>query len=167
MGRDSLLTTAYFAPVARKARIDARRQSWNVAWNQEYGGIFARVREIMRTLFAKPRSLDFCIPLIRRCLNGNLADTPQPTEAKTRKNTLFQTPTTSRAFLFRINNIPETCGLGSKPECTLESSKRGLHVRRNQTKCGNGNVLWNQRHELDSTNARIKNNALKGSGNVV
>jgi hypothetical protein len=127
----SLPSMAYFAPVARKARIDARCQTWNVDSNQWDGGIFAKVMEITRTVFTKPAFFEFRIPLIRSCLNDYLAYMSQSTETKTRKNTLFQTPTASSAFLFEINNIPGMCGLAPKRKCPLESSKRGLHVQKN------------------------------------
>jgi len=127
---DSLHSTAYVATAARKAQMDAHCQTWNVDWNQMDGRTFAKMMEMTGAVFTKHRLFEFRIPLNRRCLNGNLADMDQPTAIKARKNTRSQTPITSSEFLFRINNIPRMCGLAPEPECPLESSKRGLHARR-------------------------------------
>ena len=150
----SLCITAYLASETRKAQAKACRQSQNVPWNQRSGGILTRMTIMTRIGLAEPRFFGFSISLILRRLMSNLGNITKPTAAKARKNTMFLTPTTQNAFLFRINNIPGMCGLGRKLECPLESAKRGLHARENRQGRQSGNVFWNQPHDAKSRNAK-------------
>jgi hypothetical protein len=150
----SLRIKAYSAPETRKAQANMCRQSRNVPWNQRGGGTLTKMTIMTRTGFAEPSLFDLGISLIPLMLTSHLANITQPTSPKARENTTFLTPTTQNAFLFRINNIPGMCGLGRKLECPLESAKRGLHARKNQQRRQSGNVLWNQRHDSNSRNAR-------------
>ena len=125
----SLCTAAYRALEARKEPLKEHRQTRNVEWTQRDSRIFGKMRAMRRTVFVKPRFLCLGIPLIPKRLIAYIAYLRKPTLAKRSKDTLFQTPTAEKPFLFRINNIPGMCRLAPKRLCRLESTKSGLHDR--------------------------------------
>jgi hypothetical protein len=125
----SLRDAAYSSPEAQKTPLKAHRQTRNVEWTQMDSRIFGKMTAMRRTAFVKPHFLRLRIPLIPWSFIAYIAYTRKPTLEKRSKKTLFQTPTTEKAFLFRINNIPGMRRLAPKLLCPLSSTKRGLHDR--------------------------------------
>ena len=123
----SLDASTYTLKARANGPRQAPRQTRNVKWNQRDGVTFANVTVITRARFTNFRFIEFAIDLILGSLHSCLANTAQPTGAKTRKTIRFLTPTTPKALCFRINNIPGGGRLVTKPESPLESVKGGLH----------------------------------------
>jgi len=113
--------------------------------------------------------------LIPKGLTAALAYISGPKLAKTRKNTCFQTPTTSNSFPHGINNIRRNRGARPKLLCPLASANRGLapkleiafyfavHSRRQ--------APWNQEAARDPGRKgdfrKCRNSARSENGNVL
>lgn len=133
--------SAYLSVSCAGSAAPALHQSRNVPWNQTHGAIFAKVAQLTRNVSTKTTCLDFQIFLVSGILNEALAHRTKPTSRHGAKHTRFQTPTTSKAFLFRISNIPGMGRLGPEREYPLESVKAGLHAREAQENGANANVI--------------------------
>ncbi len=96
--QSSLCKSTYIAKSIPKNARGAPRQSWNVMWNHEDGGILGKSPLRGAPVFTKFEFFEFCIPLIPRALRKHLADTAQPTIEKTRENAPTLTSTGQNAF---------------------------------------------------------------------
>lgn len=123
LGQGSILASSKKPPnTPRRARI-AVHQSWNLLWNHAPGaGLTDRWENGAHRLRhdENGRWLHVADSGSHRTESSQHEET---TSRKMRKNRLILTPTMVAVDRNRINNIRNTCRLGTKPECPLESAE--------------------------------------------